>query len=78
MSLPVETLDELQLLALYDPASSRAGLKVHSHSASPAMVAAAERLHAKRLVTQPDGGYLTELGRDAAEHLREVLDILAS
>ena len=32
------------------------------------MIAAAEKLHTKGLITQKDGGYLTDLGRKAAEH----------
>ena len=39
-------------------------------------MAAAERLHAKGLLTQPDGGYLTSLGLDAAEHSQTLLTIL--
>jgi uncharacterized protein (TIGR02647 family) len=35
-------------------------------------------LHAKGLLTLVDGGYLTGLGRDAAEHAQAVLTILTS
>lgn len=49
-------LSEPNLLALFDPVSSLEGIKVHQHSADPAMVAAAERLHQKGLITQKDGG----------------------
>jgi len=34
-------------------------------------------LHAKGLTSQPDGGYLTSLGRDAAEHAQSLLTILS-
>ncbi|WP_434735449.1 TIGR02647 family protein [Candidatus Accumulibacter necessarius] len=44
----------------------------------PAIIAAAERLHAKGLLTQVDGGYLTSLGRDAAENAHAALTILDS
>jgi len=71
-------LSELNLLALFDPVSSLEGLKVHQHSADPAMVAAAERLHQKGLVTQKDGGYLTPLGSETAEHVQKVLRVLSS
>jgi len=71
-------LSELNLLALSDPVSSLEGLKVHQHSADPAMVAAAERLHQKGLVTQKDGGYLTPLGSETAEHVQKVLRVLSS
>jgi len=33
-------------------------------------------LHAKGLIDQPDGGYLTSLGLDAAEHAQVLLNIL--
>jgi len=34
-------------------------------------------LHAKGLITQADGGYLTSLGRDAAEQAQTLLTILS-
>jgi len=41
-------------------------------------MAAARRLYEKDLIDQPDGGYLTSLGRDAAEHAQSLLTILAT
>jgi uncharacterized protein (TIGR02647 family) len=35
-------------------------------------------LHAKGLITQADGGYLTRLGREAAEHAQAMLGILTA
>ncbi|HMW31601.1 TIGR02647 family protein [Plasticicumulans sp.] len=75
--LSAETCAELQLLALFSTATQQSGLKVH-HSAAPELVAAATRLHEKRLITQPDGGYLTDLGYEAANGLDAVLDILGA
>ncbi|MCG6658673.1 TIGR02647 family protein [Halomonas campisalis] len=72
-----EQLDELNLLCLFNPDSTQEGLKVHTGTAAPEAVAAVARLHAKGLVTQADGGYLTTLGREAAVHtqaLRGILD----
>ena len=46
------------------------------HEAAAEIRAAAERLHDKGLVTQKDGGYLTDLGRKAAEHAQDLLIIL--
>ena len=66
---------ELELLARFDLHSTQAGLKVR-HDAPPALVAAAARLHAKGLVTQEDGGFLTDLGIEIAEHLQHVLAAL--
>ncbi|MFW5824308.1 MAG: TIGR02647 family protein [Marinobacter sp.] len=78
MPFSADHLSELNLLALFDDASSREGLKVHRHSADPAMVAAAQRLYDKGLITQKDGGYLTTLGNETAEHVQKVLAVLNS
>ena len=45
---------------------------------APTAIAAAKRLHAKGLIDQPDGGYLTSLGRDAAEQAQTLLTILTT
>ncbi|BFM12820.1 TIGR02647 family protein [Simiduia litorea] len=68
MILTNELRDEISLLLQFDMSSAQAGLKVHS-KASPESVAAAKRLFDKGLVDHVDGGYLTALGREAAEHL---------
>jgi len=54
---------ELNLLVKF-PDSSLDGLKIH-HTANDEVIAAARRLHDKGLTTQADGGYLTDLGREA-------------
>ena len=72
-----DLVDELNTLLRFDPATSQQGIKVHK-TADPAVIAAARRLHAKGLLTQVDGGYLTGLGRDAAEHAQAVWTILTS
>ncbi|HTN29336.1 MAG TPA: TIGR02647 family protein, partial [Pseudomonas sp.] len=51
------------------------GLKLH-RDADPQILAAAANLHAQGLLTQVDGGYLTSLGIDAAEHAQALLTIL--
>lgn len=51
---------------------------MHSHDASEQTVTAAARLHDKGLITQRDGGFLTSLGLDAAEHSQSLLTILRS
>ncbi|WP_158773195.1 TIGR02647 family protein [Cobetia sp. L2A1] len=63
--------DELHLLCLFPQDAALKGLKIR-HDASPDMVAAAERLHTKGLTTLPDGGYLTALGREAADHAHQL------
>jgi uncharacterized protein (TIGR02647 family) len=68
---------EMELLLMFDPDSLQHGLKVHS-DAAPELIAAAERLHAKGLIDQPDGGFLTSLGHEATDHLRAAHQILAA
>ena len=70
-----ELVEELNTLLRFDLATSQQGIKIHK-DADPAVIAAIHRLHAKGLVTQTDGGYLTSLGRDAAEHAQTLLSIL--
>ncbi|NTS75542.1 TIGR02647 family protein [Catenovulum sp. SM1970] len=77
MPINTETNEELKILVLYTLASVHEGLKVHS-DAGDEKVAAAKRLYDKGLVTQPDGGYLTNLGREAAEHAHKLMGILQS
>ncbi|MDR2112548.1 MAG: TIGR02647 family protein [Candidatus Accumulibacter sp.] len=72
-----ELVHELNTLIRFDPDSGQQGIKVHK-SADEHVKAAACRLHAKGLITQADGGYLTRLGREAAEHARAMLGILTA
>jgi len=67
--------NELNLLSQFNLANEQDGIKVH-HEASSEMIAAAEKLHTKGLITQKDGGYLTDLGRKAAEHTQALGFIL--
>ncbi|GFD69123.1 DNA-binding protein [Alteromonas sp. KUL156] len=74
-SFDQDMLDELNLLLKFPTDSLLQGLKIH-HDASQAMVNAASRLYSKGLVTQPDGGYLTDLGIDLADHARHIQSAL--
>ncbi|MCQ2031422.1 TIGR02647 family protein [Stutzerimonas zhaodongensis] len=76
MSYTPELVAELEILSLFNLENKTEGLKVH-HDADSAAIAAAKRLHSKGLTTQPDGGYLTSLGRDAAEHAQVLLTIMS-
>lgn len=76
MSFTPELVAELEILALFNLANTQEGLKVHQ-VAAPSAIAAAQRLHEKGLITQVDGGYLTSLGLDAAEHAQGLLTILS-
>ncbi|WP_394751743.1 TIGR02647 family protein [Crenothrix sp.] len=71
-----DILEELDLLSRYNLSTTLEGIKVHQHTASEATIAATQRLHKKGLVSQEDGGYLTSLGREAAEHAQAFLRIL--
>lgn len=66
---------ELNLLLKF-PDTTMEGLKIH-HSADSSMIAAAERLFAKGLTTQADGGYLTDLGREANETAHLLIGLLS-
>ena len=72
-----DLVHELNTLIRFDLETSQQGIKVHKN-ADPDVIAATQRLHAKGLVTLVDGGYLTGLGRDAAEHAQAALTILTS
>ncbi|MFL0798637.1 MAG: TIGR02647 family protein [Cellvibrionaceae bacterium] len=75
MSIAKELVAELNLLMQFDLSTTQAGIKVHS-DADAENIAAIERLHEKGLVSQVDGGYLTGLGHDAAEHIQSAIGIL--
>ena len=76
MSLTPELVAELEILALFNLDSSQEGLKIHQ-TAAPKAIAAAQTTVRQRTDHQPDGGYLTSLGRDAAQNVQTVLTILS-
>jgi len=75
MPISADLMKEMTLLAQFDLHSMQKGIKVHAE-AGEEMLAAAQRLYGKGLIDQPDGGYLTSLGLDAAEHIQNLLQIL--
>lgn len=77
MSYTQEQVDELNILLLFDLLNHHEGIKIHT-SADPAAIAAAQRLHDKGLITQKDGGYLTNLGVEAAEFAQTLSTILTT
>lgn len=77
MPISSELTEELSILARYKLTSTQEGIKVH-HTAQPEMIAAIKRLHEKNLVTRDDGGYLTDIGIETAEHVQKALTILTS
>jgi len=77
MPLSPEIIAELNTLLLYNVTDPQEGIKVHK-DAGAARIDAAKRLFDKGLITQADGGYLTILGREAAEHLQMAHSIVTS
>lgn len=77
MSYSPELIAELEVLMLFDLASTQEGIKVHK-AAEPEMIAAAERLHEKGFLSQVDGGYLTSLGMEAAEYTQNLYTLLTA
>ena len=75
MAFDTQLTDELNLLTQFNLKNEQDGIKVHNDAASE-LIAAAGRLHDKGLITQVDGGYLTDLGRKAAEHSQALTSIL--
>ena len=75
MALTAELIEEIKILTHFNLTSIQEGIKVHG-SASPDAVAAAKSLFDKGLISQTDGGYLTDLGIEAAEHAQGLLQIL--
>ncbi len=75
MAIRPEFIEELNLLSLFNLDSIQEGIKIH-HEAGADKIAAAERLFDKGIITQIDGGYLTNLGIEAAEHAHALINIL--
>lgn len=69
-------LQELSILSQFNSKTFQEGLKVHESTASAENIDATKRLFEKGLVTQSDGGYLTSLGKDAADHLQDLITML--
>jgi uncharacterized protein (TIGR02647 family) len=70
-----DIVDEINILVRYNLSTTQEGIKVHKNAA-PESIAATKRLFNKGLVTQEDGGYLTNLGHEAAEQAQTVLNLL--
>lgn len=77
MAFTAELVAELEILLLFNLDNGQEGLKIH-HDAAASAVAAAGRLHDKGLISLADGGYLTRLGHEAAEHAHSLRAILTA
>jgi len=71
-----DQMAEMDILIRYNLQSTQQGIKVHS-KADREQINAVQRLFDKGLVTAIDGGYLTDMGRKAAEHAQALLLMLA-
>lgn len=76
MTYTQERLNELNVLMQFDLNSTQGGVKIHS-SANPELIEAAERLYSKGMISQPDGGYLTNLGIETAEKVQALYLVLS-
>jgi uncharacterized protein (TIGR02647 family) len=75
LSFDASNTEELNLLLWFDGASQEQGIKVHS-SARPEVIAACRGLCEKGLITQADGGYLTDAGIEALSHVAVLARLL--
>ncbi len=75
MSYSAENIAELDVLMLFSSPSSLEGIKIHKN-AEPRVIAAAKHLFDAGFTTQVDGGYLTALGIEAAEHAQSLHTLL--
>ena len=75
MPFDTELSDEANLLLQFNLKNEQDGIKIHN-DANPSLISAAKRLYDKGLISQHDGGYLTDLGRKAAEHAQDLITIL--
>ena len=74
MHIDHELVEEIILLRRFGMGGPVA-MDVHDNP-DPAVVAAAARMHQKGLITRADGGELTDSGREAVEHLEQLLNLL--
>ncbi len=75
MPFNVSITEELNLLLQFDSATTGTGIKVHS-SARPEVISACQSLCKKGLVSQSDGGYLTDSGIEALSHAQMLVGLL--
>jgi uncharacterized protein (TIGR02647 family) len=74
MHIDLELIDELNLLKRFSMGGPVA-MNVHDNP-DAAVIAAAQRMFDKGLITAADGGQLTDSGRQAIEHMERLLNLL--
>lgn len=77
MSYSAENIAELDVLMLFSSPTGLEGIKIHKN-AEARVVSAAKHLHRSGFITQTDGGYLTQMGIEAAEHAHALFLLLNS
>lgn len=77
MQLNQNQVSELNLLLTFPDKSLMQGIKVH-RDAGEEVLSAAQSLYEKGVITQADGGYLTDLGLELAEHAQKLHIALTS
>ena len=77
MKYSPEQVEETNTLLLFNIQNFQDGIKIHSN-ATPEVISAVKRLFNKGLITQADGGYLTDAGRKAAEYAHSLFGLLKS
>lgn len=77
MTIKQALIDEIEVLLQFNISTTLEGIKIH-HDARPGLVEAAESLYKKGLISRHDGGYLTDLGHETAEHLQKAITIILS
>jgi uncharacterized protein (TIGR02647 family) len=69
------TTEQLNLLMQFDNTTLDNGIKVHSN-ARQEVISACQSLFDKDLVSQRDGGYLTDAGVEALAHVQVLAGLL--
>lgn len=70
-----DIVEELNVLVKFSRHTMQTGIKVH-HDAAAETIAATKRLFDKGLITQDDGGYLTDRGVELAEAAHQLVNAL--
>ncbi|WP_094751812.1 TIGR02647 family protein [Psychromonas sp. CD1] len=68
--------EEMKLLAKFPTLSQLKGIKIHQDADSN-IIKAAQSLFDKGLISQHDGGYLTDSGIEIADHLQCIIATLS-
>jgi uncharacterized protein (TIGR02647 family) len=74
MHIDPELINELNLLRRFSMGGPVA-MNVHDNP-DPAVIAAAERMFEKGLISTAEGGQLTDTGREAIEHMERLFNLL--